>query len=101
MKKDYDFSKGKRGAGVRVPSGKTRITIRLDQDVLDWFRTRVNAAGGGNCQTLIHDALREYVQQPNEPLETRCGGSFAKSCSLGCCQATTMIGHRHVHRRRP
>lgn len=69
MKKEYDFSKGKRGAVVRVPPGKTRITIRLDEDILDWFRAQVNAAGGGNYQTLINDALREYVQQRREPLE--------------------------------
>jgi uncharacterized protein (DUF4415 family) len=69
MKKEYDFSKGKRGAVVRAPSGKTRITIRLDDDVLEWFRTQVNAVGGGNYQTLINDSLREYVQQHKEPLE--------------------------------
>ena len=69
MRKEYDFSKGKRGAVVGVPPGKTRITIRLDEDVLDWFRARVNAAGGGNYQTLINDVLKEYVQQRKEPLE--------------------------------
>lgn len=69
MKKEYDFGKGKRGAVVRVPPGKTRITIRLDEDVLDWFRAQVNAAGGGNYQTLINDVLKEYVQQRKEPLE--------------------------------
>jgi uncharacterized protein (DUF4415 family) len=69
MKKEYDFSKGKRGAVVRVPAGKVRITIRLDEDVLDWFRAQVNAAGGGNYQTLINDALREIMQQRKEPLE--------------------------------
>ena len=71
MKKEneYDFSKGKRGAVVRVPAGKTRITIRLDGDILDWFRAQVNAAEGGNYQTLINDALREYVQRRKEPLE--------------------------------
>jgi len=69
MKKEYDFNKGKRGAVVTVPSGKTRITIRLDDDVLEWFRTQVNAAGGGNYQTLINEALREFVKQRKEPLE--------------------------------
>jgi len=69
MKKEYDFQKGKRGAVVRVPPGKTRITIRLDEDILDWFRGQVNAQGGGNYQTLINNALREYVQQRHEPLE--------------------------------
>jgi len=69
MKDEYDFSQGKRGAVVPLPRGKTRITIRLDDDVLDWFRGQVNAAGGGNYQTLINNALREYVRQRKEPLE--------------------------------
>jgi uncharacterized protein (DUF4415 family) len=69
MKKELDFSKGKRGAVVRVPPGKARITIRLDEDILDWFRGQVDAAGGGNYQTLINDALREYTVQRKEPLE--------------------------------
>jgi uncharacterized protein (DUF4415 family) len=69
MKKEYDFSQAKRGPVVRVPPGKTRITIRLDDDILDWFRAQVHAAGGGNYQTLINDALREYVQRRHEPLE--------------------------------
>ena len=67
--KEYHFRQGKRGAVVRVPPGKTRITIRLDEDILDWFRGQVNAVGGGNYQTLINDALREYTQQRKEPLE--------------------------------
>lgn len=70
MKKEYDFSKGKRGAVVRAPKGKTRITIRIDDDILDWFRGEVEAAGGGNYQTLINQALREYLnQQQQQPLE--------------------------------
>jgi uncharacterized protein (DUF4415 family) len=69
MKKEYDFSKGKRGAVVKVPRGKTRITIRLDDDVLAWFRRQVDSAGGGNYQTLINDALREHLARVQEPLE--------------------------------
>jgi len=69
MKKEYDFSKGKRGAVVRTPKGKTRITIRIDDDILEWFRGEVEAAGGGNYQTLINDALREYLNQQQQPLE--------------------------------
>ena len=69
MKKEYDFSKGKRAAVVPVPPGKTRITIRIDDEVLDWFRAQVNAAGGGNYQTLMNDALREHVAHRKEPLE--------------------------------
>ncbi len=69
MKKEYDFSKGRRGAIVPPVPGKTRITIRLDDDILAWFRDTVNASGGGNYQTLINTALREYVNQQKEPLE--------------------------------
>ena len=52
-----------------VPKGKTRITIRLDEDVIDWFRTRVEKAGGGNYQSLINDALRQHIARVREPLE--------------------------------
>jgi uncharacterized protein (DUF4415 family) len=69
MKKEYDFSQGKRGAVVRVPAGKTRITIRLDDDILQWFRAQAHASGGGSYQTMINDALREFIQQREEPLE--------------------------------
>ncbi|MBI3172823.1 MAG: BrnA antitoxin family protein [Chloroflexi bacterium] len=69
MKKEYDFSKGKRGAIVHAPKGKTRITIRIDDDILEWFRGEVEAAGGGNYQTLINNALREYLNQQQQPLE--------------------------------
>lgn len=69
MKAEYDFSKGRRGAVVSVPAGKTRITIRLDDDVLEWFRRQVHAAGGGSYQALINGALREHVARTREPLE--------------------------------
>jgi uncharacterized protein (DUF4415 family) len=62
MNQTYNFSKGKRGAVVPVSEGKERITIRLDQDILDWFRDAVDKAGGGNYQTLINDALRAYIE---------------------------------------
>lgn len=69
MKKTDDFSKGKRGTVVPVPKGKTRITIRIDDDVLDWFREQVDAAGGGNYQTMINAALRQYIENRSMPLE--------------------------------
>ena len=62
MKQQYDFSKGKRGPVVKVPEGKEKITIRLDTDILNWFRNVVDEAGGGNYQTLINSALREYIE---------------------------------------
>ena len=69
MKTEYNFSKGKRGAVVRAPKGKTRITIRLDDDVLEWFRNQVEESGGGNYQTLINNALQEFIHQQEEPIE--------------------------------
>jgi uncharacterized protein (DUF4415 family) len=69
MKAEYDFSKGRRGAVEPAPLGKTRITIRLDNDILEWFRHEVDTMGGGNYQTLINEALRQYVIQQKEPLE--------------------------------
>ena len=69
MRKEYDFSKGKRGRVVSIPKGKTRITIRLDDDVLAWFKEEVHQAGGGNYQTLINTALREHIKRSQEPLE--------------------------------
>src|SRR5690348_7189476 len=62
LQDEYDFSKARRGAVVPVHPGKTRITIRLDDDILTWFREQAHAAGGGNYQTLLNDALRAYIQ---------------------------------------
>jgi metal-responsive CopG/Arc/MetJ family transcriptional regulator len=62
MKRRYDFSKARRGPVVPQTPGKTRITIRLDNDVIEHFQDIVDRAGGGNYQTLINDALREYIR---------------------------------------
>ena len=69
MRKQYDFGQAKRGPVVRVARGKARITIRLDEDVLKWFRAQVHEAGGGSYQALINTALHEYIQQRRQPLE--------------------------------
>ncbi len=61
--RDIDFSKGKRGPVLAPKPGKTKISIRMDNAVLDYFRAIVEAAGGGNYQSLINDALVAYVQQ--------------------------------------
>ena len=65
--KTYDFSKGKRGAVLPLPAGKERITIRLDADILEHFREAVDRAGGGNYQSLINNALREYIEGGEKP----------------------------------
>jgi uncharacterized protein (DUF4415 family) len=74
MRKEYDFSKAKRAKDVPVlaklqadNAGKERITIRLDADVLAWFRTQVT--GGGNYQTLINEALRNHIAENEGTLE--------------------------------
>jgi len=69
MKKNYDFRKAKRGAVIQPPAGKTRITIRIDDDVLEWFRKQVHEAGGGSYQAMMNRALREYMERDEEPLE--------------------------------
>ncbi len=69
MKSEYNFSKGKRGAVVPAVKGKTRITIRIDDDILEWFRAEVESAGGGSYQTLINNALREHIKSQQEPIE--------------------------------
>ena len=65
--KTYDFSKGKRGPVLPVPPGKERITIRLDTDILEYFREAVERAGSGNYQTLINNALRAYIEGARQP----------------------------------
>lgn len=69
MKTNYDFNKARRGAVIRVSGSKTRITIRLDEDIIRWFKAKVEAAGGGNYQTMMNEALREYVAHRTEPIE--------------------------------
>jgi uncharacterized protein (DUF4415 family) len=70
MKKEYDFKNAKRGSVIPVPPGKSRVTIRLDNIVLEWFRKQVVEAGGGNYQALINDALVEHITRRREPLES-------------------------------
>lgn len=70
MKGYYDLSKGRRGAAVPIPPGKTRITIRLDNEILDWFRSQVEARGGGSYQTMINDVLRDHIRRGGEDFES-------------------------------
>jgi hypothetical protein len=69
LRKGVDFSSGRRGAVLPPAKGKTRITIRLDTDVLNWFREEVNRAGGGSYQTLMNEVLRQHVEGKRENLE--------------------------------
>jgi uncharacterized protein (DUF4415 family) len=70
MKKEYDFSGAKRGPVLKTPPGKTRITIRLDDDILEWFREQAHAAGGGSYQTMINATLRRTMEAETEGLES-------------------------------
>ena len=66
-----DFSKGKRGAIVKADPNKVRITIRLDADIIEYFKNQVLDAGGGNYQSLINEALRKHIQEGDRDLEKR------------------------------
>ena len=89
MRKEYDFSRGRRGPVVVMPPGKTRITIRVDDDVLAWFRAQVHAAGGGNYQTLINSALREVMLSQREPLEDTLRRVFREEMAVYRRQGST------------
>lgn len=69
MKKEYGFSQGKRGAVIKA-RGKTRITIHLDDDVIDAFRTKAEEAGCG-YQTLINNALRQHLSNASQPVDSK------------------------------
>ncbi len=69
MKRQYDFSRGRRGSVLDGPPGKTRITIRIDDDVLQWFRAQVHKAGGGSYQTAMNEALRRVMESSEGHLE--------------------------------
>jgi uncharacterized protein (DUF4415 family) len=61
--RDIDFSQAKQGPVVKAEPGKTKISIRLDNAIIEAFRQLADQAGGGNYQTLINDALTEYLRQ--------------------------------------
>jgi len=66
MRAEYDFSKGKRGA-VLPQRGKTRISIFIDNAVLDAFRARAQKMGTG-YQTMMNEALRQHLSTAEPPL---------------------------------
>ena len=69
MKEEDDFREGNCGLVAPMPPGKVRITIRIDADILNWFRERVNERGGGYYQTMMNEALRAYIQSKDKTLE--------------------------------
>jgi hypothetical protein len=62
MKDEYDFSNAKRGPVVPLPAHQTEVRLRLDNEVLDWLRERVNEAGGGNYQDMINSILQTHIE---------------------------------------
>ncbi len=70
MQKEYDFSQARRGPVVSTGNNKERITIRIDVDILNWFRDYVNSRGGGSYQALMNQALREYIDGLDKDWET-------------------------------
>ena len=69
MNKKYDFSNARRGTVVAPSGNKVRITIRLDRDIVEWFKAKVDRQGGGNYQTSLNDALRTFTEHQDESLE--------------------------------
>jgi uncharacterized protein (DUF4415 family) len=69
MRKEYDFSRGKRGAVVKSP-GKTRITIMIDDDVIEGYRAKAEAAGRG-YQTLMNEILRAALAEDDRPVTAK------------------------------
>ena len=87
--RDIDFSKAVRGPVIAVEPGKTKISIRVDNTVIEYFRSQVERAGAGNYQTLMNDALLAFIQQRSviEAARERslsfatAHGSFPLDCS--------------------
>ena len=69
MKKEYDFSQGQRGSIIES-ARKTRITIYLDNDVIESFRVKAEEAGYG-YQTMINETLRQYLGKKSQPVDQR------------------------------
>ena len=77
MRKEYDFSKAELVVPPLDPR-KTRITIRLDTEILKWFWRRVDEAGGGNYQTMINEALKRYIESENSKTIRYPGGAHVE-----------------------
>jgi uncharacterized protein (DUF4415 family) len=96
VKKEYDFSQARLGHVRTVTPGRTRITIRLDDGVLDWFKAQLHAAGGNIYQTRINDALKELIGGQAEPPEATLRRVPREE--LAKCRARTKGGGRRTSR---
>ena len=70
MKDNYDFSQGKRGAVIPTPSHQVKINLTLDKEIIEWFQAKVNKSGGGDYHQLISDALKDYIRQEKNTLQS-------------------------------
>jgi len=69
MVKKESYLEAERAGRALSAGAKIRITIRLDAEIIDWFRSRVEAKGGGSYQAMINNALRDAMNQGGESLE--------------------------------
>ena len=98
--RDIDFSKGKRGAVIAPSPGKSKISIRLDNAVLAYFRGLVEAAGGGNYQSLINDALVAYIHRQSVLSAVRKVVRDELASSIGTRGATEAEPGKVLRRKR-
>ena len=68
-REEYSFEKAKQGPVIKSSPEKTRITIRVDTNILNWFRDQAHSRGGKNYQTVVNEALREYANLKDSDLE--------------------------------
>ncbi len=93
MRAEYDFSEGERKALI-PQKGKTRISIFIDNSVLDAFRTRAESAGTG-YQTMMNEALRQYLAETDRPVtEMRLRQILREELPLGSKQPSIQTGRR-------
>lgn len=97
MRAEYDFSKAKRGA-VLLTKGKTRITIHIDNAVLDEFRARAEGAGTG-YQTMMNEALKAYLSQAESPVTESVLRRVIREEVADKGRANTRSGGRATKRR--
>jgi ferric-dicitrate binding protein FerR (iron transport regulator) len=89
MRKEYDFGHGRRGAVLGAPPRKTRITIRIDDDILQWLRSQMHRTDGGSYQTAMNEALRRAM-------ESSQGHVSAKERSAGTGRRLTALMFKNV-----
>ena len=98
MRAEYDFSKGKRGA-IIPQKGKTRISIFIDNAVLEEFRTRAEKSGAG-YQTMMNEALRKYLSETDQPVTEKVLRQVLRQEVPEYLRGSTGAARRHIKTRR-